>query len=188
MIEVTITTLLLIKMVLVVAALGVALYAFLVLYSFRKDVPFVPTHRAIARRMAQVAQIRPGERVVDLGSGTGSLLIAAALTQPQALVTGYEETWLTRQFARLRTLLHPSVMRRISIHGGDFFTVSLAEYDVVLLFLTPDALRQLEPQFRTMRTGSRIVTYLFHRDAPGEFTEQVIDLPKHEHIYLYLKK
>lgn len=179
--------LLAVQLALVVAAICVMLYMAAVLCSFRKAIPFVPTGRRVARRMAREARIAPGDRVVDLGSGTGALLVAAALEQPQALVTGYEETRLTRTIARLRIRCHPGMRRRVTVIGSDFFSAPMETCDVALLFLTPDALRSLEPLFARMPAGARVVTYLFPRPEYTGFSERAIALPGDEYLYLYEK-
>ena len=42
------------------------------------DVPFVPTPRPIVRRMLSLADIKPGERLIDLGAGDGRIVTTAA--------------------------------------------------------------------------------------------------------------
>jgi cyclopropane fatty-acyl-phospholipid synthase-like methyltransferase len=43
------------------------------------DVPFVPTSEEVVRRMLQIAKVKPGETVFDLGAGDGRILIIAAI-------------------------------------------------------------------------------------------------------------
>jgi 2-polyprenyl-3-methyl-5-hydroxy-6-metoxy-1,4-benzoquinol methylase len=43
-----------------------------------KDVIWVPTPDAVVQRMLDMAELKPGEKVVDLGSGDGKIAIAAA--------------------------------------------------------------------------------------------------------------
>src|SRR4051812_49240682 len=45
---------------------------------FERDTPYVPTPPDVVERMLDMAQIRPGEFLIDLGSGDGRIAIAAA--------------------------------------------------------------------------------------------------------------
>lgn len=78
-------------------------FLFLVLELFF-ELPYVATIKAKIGTILELAQIKPGQTVVDLGSGDGRLLFAAA--QKGAIAIGYEINplliWLTRIKAKLR--------------------------------------------------------------------------------------
>ncbi|MBI4093004.1 MAG: class I SAM-dependent methyltransferase [Candidatus Kerfeldbacteria bacterium] len=125
-----------------------------------KAAPFVPTWQRDVRRMLNLAQVKPGERVVDLGSGDGRFLITA-VREFGAIGDGYELSLLPYLISRWR-IIHPSLNQRIKIHYRDFYRSSLSAVDVVTCFLTPRAMAKLEGKFRhELRPGSRVVSYAF---------------------------
>jgi len=128
-----------------------------------KGSPYAPTKRGQIIRMLEIAGVNPGELMLDLGSGTGSALIAAAAQGARA--TGIEINpffvWYSRWRIRRRGLSHLA-----SVARGDLFEYPTGDADVIFLFLVPDALRRLYPKLRSeLKPGSRIVSYLFPIDG-----------------------
>lgn len=132
-----------------------------------KAAPYVPTFQRDVDRMLHVADVREGETVVDLGAGDGRFLITAA-KKYKARGVGYELSLLLYVIALLRVLI-AGVGRRVTIRYGDFYRASLRDADVVCCFLTPYAMKRLEPKFDDeCKRSARVVSYAFklpHRSA-----------------------
>ncbi len=123
--------------------------------------PFVPTRTKDVERMLDLAELKDGEAVYDLGAGDGRLLIAATRRQPKVRAVGFELSVLFWLVGWLRIMLSRD-RHRIQFRLQDFFHQSLAQADVVVCFLTPAAMRKLEPKFRQeLRPGSRIISAVF---------------------------
>jgi hypothetical protein len=150
------------------------LVAFAVLYliywnSFRTQVPLFLTNR---RTVAAVAALLPPgpTRVLDLGSGTGSFVVALARLRPDLSITGIENAPLPYFLSWLRTRKFPAAnMRR-----GNFFAIPWSDYDLVYAFLSPAPMAQVWDKARLeMKPGSLLVSNSFAipERAPGRIIE-----------------
>ncbi|KKR87141.1 MAG: hypothetical protein UU48_C0007G0022 [Candidatus Uhrbacteria bacterium GW2011_GWF2_41_16] len=124
-------------------------------------VPWVPTRSKIGRRMYEMVALKPGEIVMDLGCGDGSLLLTA-VKEFGAKGIGYEMHPVLCWMARLRARL-AGVSSRMEIHCGDFFKKPLPPHvDVIACYLFPQVQAKLEPKFIAMYPpGTRIVSRTF---------------------------
>ncbi len=137
-----------------------------------KAAPYVPTWQRDVRRMLQLAQVKPGELVVDLGSGDGRFLVTASQEFGSQAV-GYELSLLPYVVSLIRKRI--SRANRISVKFRDFYRADLSPADVVVCFLTPKAMKKLEPKFeRELRPGTRVVSFAFR--LPG-WPSSLVDKP-----------
>jgi hypothetical protein len=82
--------------------------------------PYVPTHRAAIKTTLAMLPLKKGELVVDLGSGDGAFLVAAA---KQGLsVIGYEINLVLWLVSFLRCLPYKE---RATVHLANFWRASL---------------------------------------------------------------
>ncbi len=158
---------------LLLIALAFALVVFIIWFlgaivSMVSGGPFVPSKKGNVREMIQIAQLQPGEKAVDLGSGDGRLVFAAAARGADAV--GYEISWPAWAWSRL--------LQIIGRHGGklqhaNLFRVSLHEADVVFCYLFPDTMAKLKPKLEAeLRPGARVISNSF--PVPGwPVTKQV---------------
>lgn len=181
--------------IIIIQAVYLILAAILVVYllnvviSFKKPVPYVPTQYRIIRKMLELAEIKPGERVIDLGSGSGRIILEVA-TKFSNPVTGVEISsilvlvtkirfWLNRLFGRLKA-------DDYQVIKTDFLKFDLSNHQVVFCFLTNTAMEKLKPNFEELSVGARIISYYFHFNSE-KFNEKVLLLGKREKIYIYHK-
>jgi SAM-dependent methyltransferase len=124
-----------------------------------KDVIWVPTPDAAVDRMLLVARVTPNDLVVDLGSGDGKIVIAAA-KRFGARARGYEfspdlvET--SRRNARI-----DGVADRARFVQGDLFEADFRDATVVTLYLLTSLNLKLRPKLLDMRPGTRVVSHVF---------------------------
>jgi precorrin-6B methylase 2 len=123
-----------------------------------KDVIWVPTPSELVEKMLDMARVTPADYVIDLGSGDGRMVIAAAKRGARALGVEYEPDMVA--LAR-RSAAEQGVADRASFVQGDMYEADISEATVLALFLLPDNLRRLTPKFLDMRPGSRIVSNAF---------------------------
>lgn len=120
-----------------------------------KDVIWVPTPEALVERMLDVAQVAASDRVVDLGSGDGRLVIMAARRGATALGIEYDAKLVA--YARAAAA-RAGVADRAQFMQADLFASDFSQATVVTLFLGADLNRKLEPALLALKPGTRIVS------------------------------
>jgi SAM-dependent methyltransferase len=120
-----------------------------------KDVVWVPTPEALVEKMLDMARVTPQDYVIDLGSGDGRNVIAAAKRGARALGVEYnpEMVALSR-----RTAAREGVADKARFVQGDMFEADISQATVLPLFLLHENLRKLTPKFLALKPGTRIVT------------------------------
>ena len=123
-------------------------------------VPFITTPDEVVQRMLQLAETRPGDLVVDLGSGDGRIVIAAA-QKFGARGLGIEiDAGLV---AKSRdNAARAGVADRVSFVQGDVLAADISAASVVTLYLLPGLINRLQPRFlERLQPGTRIVSHAF---------------------------
>ncbi len=143
--------------------------------------PWVPLPRRDVERLISCVDPQPGELLVDLGCGDGRLLVAAA-ARPGVRAIGYEVAVVPYLLAQLRRVLSPA-RERISVRYQSFWEQDLGTAAAVVCFLTPPAMRRLEPKLdRELRPGARFATYVF--PLPNA-TRDLVDKPTRAAVSIY---
>ena len=124
------------------------------------DAPYVVTDYEVVDAMLALAGVRPEDFVVDLGSGDGRILIAAARSH------GARGLGVDIDPARIReatvNAAAAGVGHRVRFVRQDLFQTPLADADVVTLYLTPEVNLRLRPRILAeMRPGARLVSHDF---------------------------
>ena len=123
-----------------------------------KDVVWVPTSPQLIEKMLDMAKVTADDFVVDLGSGDGRMVIAAAKRGARALGVEFnpEMVKLSRQLAT-----EAGVADRATFVEGDMYEADISKATVLALFLLTENLERLEPKFRALPPGTRIVVNTF---------------------------
>jgi SAM-dependent methyltransferase len=123
-----------------------------------KDVVWVPTSPRLVEAMLDLAAVTPADFVVDLGSGDGRNVIAAARRGARALGVEYNPDMvaLSRRLAA-----EAGVAERATFVQGDMFEAEFSQATVLALFLLPDNMKRLAPKFLALKPGTRIVGNTF---------------------------
>lgn len=123
-----------------------------------KDVVWVPTPPALVEKMLDLAEVSSADFVMDLGSGDGRNVIAAAKRGARALGVEFnpDMVGLSERLAR-----EAGVADRAQFVRGDMFTADISKATVMALFLLPSNMLQLRSKFFALAPGSRIVSNTF---------------------------
>jgi precorrin-6B methylase 2 len=123
-----------------------------------KDVVWVPTSEALVEKMLDMAKVTPQDYVMDLGSGDGRNIIAAARRGARALGVEFNP-----DMVRLsqRNAASAGVGDRATFVEGDMFEADFSKATVLALFLLPDNLNRLRSKFFDLTPGTRIVMNTF---------------------------
>ncbi|RLG51485.1 MAG: SAM-dependent methyltransferase [Thermoproteota archaeon] len=147
--------------------------------------PFVPTPEPVVRKMLELAEVKPGEVVYDLGAGDGRIVIMAARDFGARAVA----VEIRRDLCEVirKKVEDLGLQDRVKVLNMDMFKVDLSDADVITLFLLTSTNNMLRPKFeKELRNGVRIVSHEF--SIEGWRPAKVIDF--HEaatshRIYLY---
>ena len=152
----------------------------------KKIVPFVPTPQEVVERMLELAQVKKGDVVYDLGSGDGRIVITAAKKYGVKAV-GFEIDPELLQKSR-ETIRKEGLERLAEIREQDILTVDLSPASVVTMYLLPEVNLKLRPAvLRQLKPGSRVVSHDFDMgDWKPLKVEHVKDSSGWDHtIYLW---
>jgi len=124
------------------------------------DIPYVPTPSNVVDAMLDLANIKPDDVLIDLGSGDGRIVIAAA-KRFGIQATGVEiDPDLVRQSQKLAGQV--GVAAKAGFVQADLFTYDLRRASVVTVFLTPGVNLRLRAKLLSeLRPGTRVVSHRF---------------------------
>src|SRR5690606_592763 len=112
------------------------------------------------QEMLKLASVTPDDVVMDLGSGDGRLVIAAAQIGARGIGIEYEAELV--EFSRARAM-EAGVADRTRFVHGDIFETDVSGASVVMLYLSPEFNIRLRPRLlEQLRPGSRVVSHAFH--------------------------
>ncbi len=123
-----------------------------------KDVVWVPTPEETMEKMLDLAKITPKEFLIDLGSGDGRTVIAAAKRGARAHGIEYNPEMVELS---KRNAAREGLSDRATFAQGDLFESDLSKADVISLFLLSSINLKLRPKLLELRPGTRIVSNTF---------------------------
>ncbi len=165
----------LLNLILIIVAIAATLIAWTQIFG----APWWPTPGRTVKKMLELARIKPGEKVYDLGSGDGRIIIEAA-RQFGASATGIEIDPFRYLYTQMR-ILRWRLKDRVHVILGNFFYKDLSDADVVTIYLLQDTNLKLIRKFiQELHPGTRIVTNTF--TLPGL---KIVRQNKKEQIYVY---
>lgn len=135
--------------------LFVILAFFMLAFDVFLDLPYVATDRKKIETIIKFAQIKPGQTVVDLGSGDGRLLFASA--QNGAKVIGYE----LNPLLILLTIIHAKLKglsKQIVVYRKNLWKVDLKVADVIFVYSLKRDMQKFEDfVYQNAKKGTRII-------------------------------
>ena len=123
-----------------------------------KDVVWVPTPPELVEKMLDMAKVTPQDVVMDLGSGDGRNIIAAAKRGAVAIGVEFNPDMVALSN---RTAKDAGVADKARFIEGDMYAADISKATVMALFLLPDNLRKMTDKFLALKPGSRLVLNTF---------------------------
>ncbi len=158
-------------------AAALVVYIFVLGYTLVFGAPYVPTSKRKTKLMLRLAKARRGERLVDLGSGDGTIVIEAA--KLGLVAEGYEVNpyliWKSR-----RNLATAKVTRKAKIYFKDMWKADVSKADIVTVYGISWIMKGLEEKLlKELPVGARVVSETF------KFPNwQVVEVK--DKVYLYV--
>ncbi len=135
------------------------IFFFGVLVIVFKGAPFLPSFRQSVAKMIEFADIQPGDKAVDLGSGEGRIVIALAKKGIEA--HGYEINPVLVIWSWVNVVLS-GTYGKAHIHWGNFWSKDLSQFTIVTLFGLTKIMPELEKKLSgELKPGARVVSNVF---------------------------
>lgn len=148
------------------------------------DVHYDPTPHNVVAQILNLAQVRKGDVVYDLGCGDGRIVIAAAkVAGARGVCVDIDPERIRESRANAKAA---GVQARIRFIEQDLFTTDIGEATVVVLFLSPDVNLNLRPKLgRELRPGTRVISYV-HDMGDWQPRQAIKVQGRHGERHLYL--
>lgn len=140
--------------------------------------PYLPTSKERVKKMLDLSELKPGEILIDLGSGDGRILIEAAGRGAKAI--GYEINPIL-VYLTWRKIKKLGLEHKAKIFWENFWKVDFKNADLITIFGASGIMKKLEKKLlKELKSGARICSYIF--PLPN-----LTPIKKEEGIYLYRK-
>ncbi|HWB96323.1 MAG TPA: methyltransferase domain-containing protein [Bryobacteraceae bacterium] len=125
-----------------------------------KLAPFYPTPQTIVERMLQLGGLKAAEKLFDLGSGDGRIVIMAAQKfHAEAVGVEIDKDLYRQSMEKIRSL---GLDRSAHIINGDIFKQNYSSADLVTVYLLPASNDKVTPLLeKQLKKGARIVAHDF---------------------------
>jgi SAM-dependent methyltransferase len=145
-----------------------------------KDVIWLPTADSLVEKMLDLARVTAQDYVIDLGSGDGRMVIAAAKRGARALGIEYNPDLV--EYSKKQAAA-AGVADRAQFVKADIFESDFSQATVITMFLLPELNLKLRPQILDLKPGTRIVSNTF---TMGEWTpDQTLELSSAQNCTSY---
>lgn len=146
-------------------------------------VPYVPSKKRDVSYMLDLAKLRDGEKVYDLGCGDGRFLFEAE-KRAKISAVGYEAAPIPFLLAQFFKIIKRA---KAKIFMKNFFKTNLADANVIFCYLGPDIMGKLGEKISLeCKKGTRIFSNTFHIENMEPVAVYKKDAEKkHSTIYFY---
>lgn len=129
------------------------------LYASFQGAFFAPTRDTRLDTMLKLAKLKKGQKVADLGSGDGKIVLGVAKQGVE--VDGYEIHPLLVWKSRFR-IWRQKLQHRAKIHPESYWTADLSGYDVIMVYGITHIMDRMEKKLRKeLKPGARVISNYF---------------------------
>lgn len=156
-----------------------AIFLITAAYAGISAAPWLPTRKKDVERFLRFADLRPGQKMYELGCGDGRLLTAAAAAGAHAV--GFEVSIPFYIISKLRCLFSKKQCR---VFYRNLWNADLSDADIVYFFLMTKAYPRLKEKFiKELKKGTKVITHVWPIES---WTPTYIDkCPGRSNFYVY---
>jgi hypothetical protein len=137
--------------------------------------PYLPVLKRDARKLLELADLKPGQTLIDLGSGDGRLLRAAAAQGITCI--GYE---INPYLVLVSRIVCWRYRKLVTIHTADLWRTKLPPADAVYIFLLDRYMARLDAKLKVeIHKPTKIISYVF------ELPQTPIKSSRNTYVYEY---
>tara|TARA_Y100000031_G_scaffold123901_1_gene139406 strand:+ start:277 stop:780 length:504 start_codon:yes stop_codon:yes gene_type:complete len=141
--------------ILILGILSLVIFLFWISVVFL-GAPFDSTNRKTLRKMIKFSKIKKGEKVADLGSGNGKIVIEFAKRGIEA--HGFEVNPFLVWFSR-RKIKKLNLEKKAFIHQKNFWKQDFSQFDLISIFQVGYIMGKLEKKLKKeLKKGSRVIS------------------------------
>jgi len=147
--------------------------------------PWFPTKKEDLERIFEMANLKKGEKIYELGCGDGRFLFEA-VKRYDVKGVGIEISPYLYLCCEIKKIFF-NKKENISFKLGNFLNINLAEADVVYFFGSERTMKKVKEKIeKELKEGSRVISYAFEIEGwiPEKVSKKENELP----IFLYVKK
>jgi protein-L-isoaspartate O-methyltransferase len=175
-----------IRLMLLLALLGIAFGAQDKPGEVEKLAPYYPTPETIVQKMLQLGALKAGEKMFDLGSGDGRIVIMAAEKfHANAVGVEWDKELFRQSMDKIQSL---RLQKSAKIINGDILQQDYSSADLITVYLLPLSNDKVRPVLeKQLKKGTRIVSHDFEfKDWKAEKVESIEDDGEGRSHTLYL--
>lgn len=136
----------------------ILIFGYSLIFSFISKIPFIPSKKDTIKKMIQLANLKPSDKIADLGCGNMKILIVTE-KRHNLTGTGYEISPLPYLLGKLNLLFYNS---KNKLKFQNIFNTDLSKFNVIFIYLTPPILKKLEPKILDeCKPGTKIISNTF---------------------------
>ncbi len=146
---------------LIFAAINISFFLFILflLVAFVTGAPYLPTPHKVVEEMIALADVEKGNKVADLGSGDGRILIAAA--KEGAHATGWEINPFLVIWSFIKSHL-AGVSKHVTLHWGEYSRANISGFDTIFIYSIASHTKKLEKKMRSeLPKKAKVFSYMF---------------------------
>ena len=148
------------------------------------DVPFVPSAQNVLKNMFDMVKITKHDFVIDLGSGDGRIVIAAA-KQHGARGFGVDLNQKLVAIANERAR-RQGVADRAKFHVRDIFKTDISQATVLTMYLLPEIVLQLRSKLLSeLKPGTRVLSHDYHLAEWRPEDIRIVNIGQNERSIVY---
>lgn len=142
------------------AVVALIIFTFLTSHAQNLDVPYVPTPQPVVDKMLDMADVGPGDYVIDLGSGDGRIVISA-------VKRGAYGHGVDLDPQRIKEARENAASQDLDVGvmfiQEDIFETDFSQASVITMYLLNSVNRELRPRLLAeLEPGTKIVSHSFN--------------------------